>query len=92
MTIVLIGCVNGTVTRGGGGGPKIRKFCRRHLSIAPKGTTPLTLAAVKGNNRIVELLLNRDDIQINKGPSINDVTLERGGCPLHDVVREVAWI
>ena len=29
-----------------------------------------------------------------KGPSINDVTLERGegGCPKHDVVREVAWI
>ena len=32
MTIVLIGCVNGTVTRGGGG-PKVR-----HLSIAPKPT------------------------------------------------------
>ena len=29
-----------------------------------------------------------------KGPSINDVTRERGegGCPEHDVVREVAWI
>ena len=34
MTKVLIGCVNGTVTRGGGG-PKIQKFCWRHLSIAP---------------------------------------------------------
>ena len=39
VTIVLIGCVNGTVTRGGGG-PKIRKFCGRHLSIAPKASAP----------------------------------------------------
>ena len=35
VTIVLIGCVNGTVTRGGGG-PKIGKFCGRHLWMAPK--------------------------------------------------------
>ena len=30
VTIVLIGCVNGIVTRGGGG-PKIRKFCGRRF-------------------------------------------------------------
>ena len=39
--IVLIGCVNGTVTRGGGGGQRIQKFCGRHLSIAPKAATVL---------------------------------------------------
>ena len=34
--IVMISCVSVTMTRGEGG-KKFRKFCGRHLSMAPKG-------------------------------------------------------
>ena len=45
MIVVLIGCVNGTVTEGGG--TKISKFCGYHLSMASQCLTVNHLAKVK---------------------------------------------